>query len=333
MSVDPFSPLYLGAGLDVNAYVIDERYVYYVEDIFEQSGAIAVTQVYDMGTDSDLRTIHATFGQQGLVGIANPLGNPNGTYLIYTTDGHLGAGATWSTYQVSPHYTTQAGADDRTGVFARGSNLIYIAVRITTGVTGASEIYEVDVAGGPSSVDWGVINGQRQAGLFHFPHDNGQNDPHDNGHAGSSFVYGERGAFNTGVHKRVNSVLSDIIPFEGGNQYGVGYVISAEWLLHTYPLDINYLICCGSRDGGSTNLVFYSSNFGDAWTTLTGSSGYRYAGISGDDENVAYLCGTSGKIGFVADLFSGSPPTILDKRGNIPTDYPGVGNFYFVIGG
>lgn len=333
MEVDPFSPLYIGEGVEVNCYVIDERYVYYVEDVFKRSGTMTVTQVYTMSADSDIRTIHASFGQQGLVGIADPRGNSGGTHLVYTTDGHLGAGATWAAWQVSSHYTTQGGADDRTGVFARGSNLIYIAARTSTGIVGSAMVYEVNVAGGPSKTAWQTISGSREAGLFHFPHDNGDNDPHDKGPSGSTIIYGERGPWNTGIRAQINGGYVDIPdPQYDGNDYGIGYVISAQWLLHTYPLDEDYLLAACSRSGGPWR-IFYSDDFGTTWTHLTGSSGYRYAGISGSDVNVAYLCGNSGKIAIVPDLYTGSPPTIQDKQGNIPTDFPGVGNFYFLVGG
>ncbi len=74
----------------------------------------------------------------------------------------------------------------------------------------------------------------------------------------------------------------------------------------------------------------------DGWATYTQVFGptswqqtYNSITISGDNADVLYLWGAGGRIGY-SDNFGS---TIDDRRGNMPTDFPGVGTFLGVAGG
>jgi len=91
---DPYSPLYLGTGTTVNAWIVTTTRIYYVTDVADVSSR-SVTSQHTFAAESDYRTIQTERGTRNWAVVASYYG-ASGVKACRTTDG-----ATWIEVTVS----------------------------------------------------------------------------------------------------------------------------------------------------------------------------------------------------------------------------------------
>lgn len=104
--IDPFSPLYLGTGTQVNGRLASSTTLYKVEDVF---GTPVLTAQHTFATaigssNSSHRFLQASRGTQNwFMCISQDVGSGIGTNITYTTDG-----STWTESTITPYTTNNA---------------------------------------------------------------------------------------------------------------------------------------------------------------------------------------------------------------------------------
>lgn len=325
VEVDPGSPLYIGTGNKVNVWVIGEDKIYYLEDVFERDGAMTTTMQHTFNVANiDDREMHAQLAINGKVAVSSKYksnGGFPGTWVASTVD----RGQTWNEVQVTAFRSTRIGVvEEGPGCYVshKFDGRIYTIAAIATALDPNREVYEsldngVTWAAKPSL---GLANLFRYYYTLHVPIDDNPND--------TTFYFGGRSGTKDRTWRMEGGVATEITPQVAG--VDVGPSTAGQWVLHTYPLD-RQIVLMNARDLlAGTFHILTSDDAGDSWTLRDTISDYRFGGISGNNPDVAYLCGEAA-IGFVTDMLTDF--TIQDKLGNIPTDFPGVGKFHFLVGG
>lgn len=125
---------------------------------------------------------------------------------------------------------------------------------------------------------------------------------------------------------RVNGTTrTDITPATGGNNYTLRRFRG----LSTSTADRQKVAVSGVAvlAGPTTSRKqWVSIDSGATWTLINENDDYFAVHLT-DNHRVGYWWGENGAIGFMSDF-----ATIQDKRGNIPTDFPGIGGFANILG-
>ncbi len=340
--VDPFSPGYRGTGSEINGWIAGAKVIARIDDIF---GARTVTTQFNFPTEipagpypgPDWRTIDASFGFQNwamcVTRYDEGAGGKQGAYLAYTTDG-----TNWQTEQHIGGYTENPGANGAdTGLYisSKTAGRAYALGQYAAGGTGGmfrptkgyvttdyGANWAAIVAGstGPDLVgdQWGNIS---------VPWENNVNEllaywSYLNG----SSPYTDK-TFRT---ESDGTTVTEITPTISGHGYrprGKG-----KWAIFACPENRQIIAMSGCYSNALDTALFVSSNGGDTWDVVPGSAvsgAIAWWGVCRSAVDVLYAWGASGRISYSQN------PTVelLDKRGNIPTDYPGALDFVAIAGG
>lgn len=339
--VDPFSPLYFSGGSAVNGWVVTSSHIYYIEDMFSATPTVNDQHTFATALPSEAwRTITASFGNffsgQAWVMAASyyrGTAGHTGMWAIYSQDG----GSTWSSeVQISAYYNPTAGIGAGTPIYLspKTGGRAYVNAFTSTADPAATD--------GFVSTDWGatwsqitnpdIQPGDNPIGCNHVPWpDNASEQLVYYGWHGSAPIRRKT--------KRVQgTTIVDISPNDGTRDYGP---FRRQFGIRTYDSDRRFVVLVGyGNDVDSVENhdyfgVWVSSDYGDTWTNIvtpvikTTSGKIMEAAFAGDTEQVLYLWGEDGSIYYSQDFGA----TIEDKRGNLLTDYPSIGEFIGIAGG
>lgn len=266
------------------------------------------------------RMVEASFGAE-IIDVVSYYGNSgadSGTWRTRSVDG----GLTWSTeVNVTAHYGSSTGANvpglflssrapgqTLFGVFtASGADVSANAVVIQVTGTGGGGTNVVTLADAPAYCihkSWA----DNEATMYY-----------------STVDFAFDAANRNRVYRKVGAGAAvDITPIIGGSKQRLLHTRS----LHTCPVDANTVLMAVGGNGASG--VLMSRNKGTTQFLLTPgtTTDYNGAEVAGNNPNLGYVWGSSGAIGHV-DL---ATQTIDDRRGNIVTDFPGIGRFTRIRG-
>lgn len=144
-------------------------------------------------------------------------------------------------------------------------------------------------------------------------------------HAGED-SQGARRVWRVGAN---GTTRTDITPLYNGEPYAPW---KSKFQITTFNGDPDRLIVIGRNPAKTLYAVFESNNGGASWIVLVpptpaSSAHTTRAMYAGDTPEFAFLVGTQGLFGILDG-------TLLDDRsGNIPTDWPAVGEFIGIVGG
>lgn len=349
--VDPASPKYLGTGNKVNAWVLTRQGIWYITDIGEADGSITADgggRQVTFAVASSAHCMHVKRSTQGYVVAAGYYAN-HGTYpgvhVYVSTDG----GATFNRYQVSAHYDTDYNDGNYgPGVFwSYKTDKIYTLAYINTNSWPDLDLWEASSPWSSFSQSAnftpyiGAMGNTFRSKIFpdhlHFPADESLS-------LDNYFFFTRWAQSNdTPYLYRYNygNTGDDIHMIDGGAKgtrpdVNAGRVHRGRWNIHSYPLNADYMIAVLRQEANTSHLLYRSSNAGDSWYQWLGNfSGWRSAGISGNNPDVAYLTGYN-KVGLISNLFSATPPTVQDMTGSLATTF-GIGvsvnvSFDFLVG-
>ncbi len=321
---DAFSPLYLGTGSQVNGWLVTEREIGRLVDIFGASPAYTVQHTFPhaVGAYSGQRVIETERSTQNFV-VAVTYSSPGdggyGTTAIVTTDG-----ATWGTETTLTGNAPYAYLSPGLAVSGKAANTAYSAA-----MNGGGGFGGYKYSGGSwVTMSSPNISGNGLPGWLQVPWHN--NDD-------SLVFYGATipDSEMDRVYRAVGAARTDITPTAGGHPYSCRFPRSVD----TCALNHNRVVLCGYNDPAgpdNRNAVFASKDRGDHWSVVYGpvptrSSDYLSVRCAGDDEDVFYLFGPGGHIAYSADF--GATP-IQDKRGNLTdTAFAGIDRFVNICGG
>jgi hypothetical protein len=327
MEVDPGSPFNLGTGQEANCWIITQWSIYYITDVFDKGSGRSIASQHDFNVQGGSyieRSIHAQRSTAGKCVVAyhnRDHGTYPGTWVSWTDD----RGATWNDVQVTAE--NKAAVNNFPGVHVsyKVDGLVY-----TSGFTDTVNrvaLYKSEDLG----ATWAELIEYGFVAVFlaldiHCPPDAPSGNPTD------SLMFHNlqlaAGQLTLRYYDVDTAAGEDISPlaFNAGKWGG-------RWTIHSYPLDGDIMVIHTTRLSDDKSILWTSIDGGDSWTNKqeypTGSPQARHAGISGDDPDVAYICGTEGLIEYTDDFFA----TVQDKNGNIDVDFPGRGEFHFLMGG
>lgn len=329
--VDAFSPLYLGTGSTVNGYLITDSAtdaIVYIADIFgARTLTVLKTSMHDSASASGRgRWAESSFGANGHLVVVSNYGSGGGTYYTYSTDANDGS-PTWATEtQVTAHYQTNAGSNANAGIAlsSKAPGTGYLAAYTATGLRAAAEAELYSLSSGFSAVtpQSALNTGDITPAFIHIPF-------HDN--PGDAIVWYPR------------TLYSGINAFYELKRRTAGGVDAADYAPQVSSLsayaygrrsfdtgmtDRRRLVYCATNRDTSAGGVFVSRDEGVTWTEIDSTTTYRSAAIAGDNPDKIYLWGVGGAVAFVPDF-----ATVVDRSGNLPTDYPSAGTFVGLAGG
>ncbi len=327
--VDAFSPGYLNGVGAVNGWMVTNDAIYRVEDLF---GSPSATKQYDFtanGRDNSAanarRMIDASFAEEGFVVVATHYNAEGGTYITRTTDG-----TNWSAETAINTFREGGNREHVAGVYvsSKTPGRVLCAAFTSNGDYEAASprIFQSNDYGATWSPLSGYVLGQGLGGPFIAPWD---------GNAGDDILYynhKERvGSYDQALHlyKNVSGTHTNIEP---AANVGVRY---DRFTIASSPQNRQRLAVIGEQASGHFGL-FVSEDEGGTWMAIEPlSSGYatavwRRVALSGDNQDIGYVWGGTGKIGYTTDYFQ----TIQDKSGNLG-DFsdPPVGELLCIIGG
>lgn len=314
---DPFSPLYLGTGAQVNGWLVTTTQIGRLTDIFGATPAYTVQHTFasSVGAYSGQRVIETERSTQNFVVVVTYYPSL-GTKAIVTTNG-----TTWGSETTLSSYHLDSYLSPGLAVSGKAANVAYSAAQNVAGNFGG---YQYS-GGSWATISSPDVSGARLPGWIHIPwHDNDD----------SLVFYGASvpdGATDR-VYRARGSTRTDITPIVGGNRYTCRFPRSVD----TPAVNSRRVVLCGVNDpSGSTNrgAVFASKDAGDTWTAVQGPvaaavADYLSVRCAGDDEDVFYVFGPYGKIAYSADFGA----TLQDKRGNLG-DFVGINRFVNLCGG
>lgn len=333
MTVDAYSPLYLGTGSEVNCWIATSERIYHIADVF---GTPNVTSQYTFPEEVHFPAnqpqvvIDASFGVQNWVMAAAYYGNTEaqkGCYAYYTTDG-----VNWTEVQVTGHFQNAGLLNGVPGLYisSKTPGLAYCGAFTSTGATPNSAIYE--------SLDYGATwalstaftpgsNGFAFLGL-HIPWAVGNEIT---GYYANYTTPTGITAFD--LYKAIGTDGgADLGVSSGGEDYAP-WSNSRRWAVRTDVNNPNRAVMVGTSQAKTG--VFTTLN---DWATyiqvvpsVNNFGGLALAGcaIAGDDGNTVYLWGFDGQVSWSGNFCT----TIDDRRGNIPTDFPAAARFIGLMGG
>ncbi|HVU10688.1 MAG TPA: hypothetical protein VHD90_05390 [Phototrophicaceae bacterium] len=315
---DPFSPLYLGTGSQVNGWLVTEREIGHLADIFGTSPTYTVqfTFAATITAYDGQRLIETERSTQNFVVVVSYYPSA-GTKAIVTTDGvHWGTETTLTSGH--PYSYLSPGL----AVSGKQAN-----VALSAAASGSSFQGYKYSGGSWAAISSPNISGTGLPGWMHVPWAN--NDD-------SLVFYGASTVEPSAdkLYRALGTTRTDITPTAGGKSYTCRYPRSID----TPALNNNRVVLCGFNDpSGSTNhnAVFASKDQGNSWSVIYGpinttSSDYLSVRCAGDDEDVFYLFGPGGHITYSADFGA----TLQDKRGNLTDSaFAGIDRFVNICGG
>lgn len=311
-AVDPYSPLYLGGGDEVNGWIATDQYVQRITDIFGTPTLGAATAFAHVGSG---RALHMQF-ERGLPnwGMIAYTGGW-GTDVYFTTDGD-----SWTHVQPDTDYDTY-GRDWASGL-ALSPHIPGRAYISVLNATGSSESGAPDgsfMVTNDYGATWsplaGVSPGKMRAGSIHVPFQASDMRIIFHGYRGSA------AALNWRLYRTVLGGASvDISPVVGGVTYGVDNNRTNRQIA-TCDIDMNTLVAVLTDPGTGKTGVFLTRNAlaaSPTWRVIVPpavSMPYRGVYIAGDNRNVFYLMGIDGSVALSSD----GGNTFRSKQGNIAT--------------
>ncbi len=313
---DPFSPRYLGTGTAVNGWLVTEREIVHIGDIFGTSPTFTVQHTFS--------TFIADYDGQRVIDTERSVQNfvvcvsyypASGVKAMVTTDG----GATWSAEATLNTGHPYSYLSPGVAVSGKAANVAYSAA--SNGTTFQGYKYS---SGSWAAISSPNISGTGLPGWIHIPWHN--NDD-------STVFYGAstHEPSDDRVYRADGTTRTDITPSVSGNRYSCRFPRSID----TCAINGNRVVLCGYNDpsgGTNRNAVFASKDRGDTWSLIYGpvsttGADYLVVRCAGDDEDVFYLLGDN-KLLYTADF----GVTLQDKRGNFD-DFSGMYRFLNICGG
>ncbi len=315
---DPFSPRYLGTGSEVNGWLVTEEEIGRLADIFGASPLYTVQHSFASSVSAYVgqRVIETERSTPNFVVVVTYYPDA-GTKAIVSTDGTTWGSETTLTAHHPTYYLSTGLA-----VSGKAANVAYSAA-----ADGAGGFSGYRYSGGSwSPIASPDISGARLPGWLHIPwHDNDD----------SLVFYGAAipDTSDDRLYRARGAARTEITPLVGGNPYTCRYPRS----LDTCAVNNSRVVLCGLNDpsgGTNRNAVLVSKDRGDSWKAVYGpfnvtSAHYLSVRCAGDDEDVFYVFGPGGRIGYSADF--GATP-IKNKRGNLG-DFSGIERFVNICGG
>lgn len=312
---DPFSPQYLGTGTAVNGWLVTENEIGHLADIFGTSPTYTVQHTFAAAVVSGdgQRLIETERSTQNFVVVVSYY-PASGTKAIISTNG-----TTWGSETTLTSHVGGAYLSPGLVVSGKAANTAYTAAVVVAGTSFQGYRYSGGSWGAISDPD---ISGLRLPGWMHIPwHDNDD-----------SLIY--YGAINPDkVFKAKGTTRTEITPVVSGNAYTCRYPRS----LDTCAINRQRVVLTALNDPAgpvNRNAVFVSKDGGTTWKTVYGPvsqtiADYLSVRCAGDDEDVFYVFGPQGKIGYSADF--GETP-LQNKRGNLGS-FAGISKFVNLCGG
>ncbi len=248
-----------------------------------------------------------------------------GLWYSYSAD----RGETWSDeVQLSPYYSTSSGVVPTFWVStAQPGTAIVAGLLSPSGIDPASAFFSLT---GLFSVSTQIttpadFNPDHSMFDVHLPVHNNPNDDvvyYGRYDAGLSLATRSR------TWRRVGSVTDDISPVHDGRKMRPRYRFSISTGLTNRSL----VALSGTSDVSTVRQgVFVSWDGGDSWTRITPGLTTDYVGLAqaGDNPEYLFMWGENGAFGTAPNFDDG---VIVDKRGNIPTDFSDAGRFIKLFG-
>lgn len=297
--VDPWSPAYIQTGVNINGWIVTTTHAYRFQ-YNPSTSAITLDRTLAIGTTVTYREIATERAVQNFVCFASY--TSGGTILHYSTDG----GVSWNNQTIT---TFTDGAYNTDGwsppiyVSAHTAGLVYVgAFQASNNGT----LYSVDTygAGTPTQVSSGLFS-QTTGHYVHFPY--ADND--------ATYYYVRATGTNQNYTYRNGSLV-----ITGGD-----IVFHSVRGIHMMDSNSNVGVIAGVKEVDQNGIVLITNNRWATWTEIQSPTSNYFRGHCAAYNNI-YLWGASGAMG----LWNGS--VIVDKRGNIPTDYPSAGEFVNIMG-
>jgi hypothetical protein len=315
---DPFSPLYLGTGTEVNGWLVTTHQIGRLADIFGATPSYTVQHTFasTVSAYDGQRVIETERSTQNFVVVVSYYPGA-GTKAIVTTDG-----ASWGSETTLTSNTSGSYLSPGLAVSGKAANTAYAAA-IVSGANFQGYKYS---GGSWSAISSPDISGTRLPGWIHIPwHDNDD----------SRVFYGAAIPDSAAerVYRAVGSVRTDITPIVSGNRYTCRFPRGID----TCAVNSSRVVLCGHNDpagGTNRNAIFTSKDGGDTWDVLYGpvsTAGADYLSVrcAGDDEDIFYVFGPGGKIAYSGDF---GATGLKNKRGNLG-DFVGINRFVNICGG
>lgn len=321
-----------GSGVDL--ILATTTGIWLVEDT---GGANTVSQLYTWPftySTQDRINIDGSFTEQGFI-LAVVSDADGGTKAYYSTDRTNFTESTITTYN-----ETNAGFSHMPMLAI--SNLaagyaISSAFSASGNGTAPQAIYETPDYG----ATWAAYSGGVTFSTLHGLGGSLEIPFHDNASQLVIF-YGRKYVTDVGAGRQtlqtwrsVGATATDITPIISGH-YGMPRV--GRWGIKTCPVNRHRVIAACNFDKPDASSYGYhaitvSEDDGDTWTQITvlskpESAGYNYGAISGDNEDILYLWGGTGRIAYSENFGA----TLQDKRGDMLTAYPSTGNIIMIAG-
>lgn len=314
-AVDPFSPLYLGTGTQVNGVLLTTTGMQTISDIF---GTPALGTFRSFGDTSNARILQTSRWTRNLVMVASYVYSV-GTYITYSADMLASAPATNT---LSTHYNSSSGMLPRPGLcILPNSNNAY-ATNFTNTATGASSTVEARRLYGGGVAD-AVLSTpviapvNLLAGAITVW---AQGD-------GSVVYYGSSTYNGSNYEYDLMRSGSAISPSHGGAEYGIPTQIQNGATQRAFSLaddDPNYAWLCGQNvsAAGAAVGVWRTTQAGSI--SGTGSSAWinvvepvalasaLWLGVYVPNRTLAILIGANGNIGTCTDGVN-----IVSRKGDI----------------
>ena len=312
---DPFSPRYLGTGTAVNGWLVSEREIVHIGDIFGTSPTFTVQHTFStaVGAYDGQRVIDTERSVQNFV-VCVSYYPASGVKAMVTTNG-----STWSAETTLNTGHPYSYLSPGVAVSGKAANVAYSAA--SNGSTFQGYKYS---GGSWAAISSPNISGTGLPGWIHIPWHN--NDD-------STVFYGAstHEPSDDRVYRADGTTRTDITPSVGGNRYSCRFPRSID----TCAINGSRVVICGYNDpsgGTNRNAVFASKDRGATWAVIYGpvattGADYLVVRCAGDDEDVFYLLGDN-KLVYTADF----GVTLQDKRGNFD-DFSGMYRFLNVCGG
>lgn len=289
-------------------------------------------------------TLRKTFGYTA---IRRDVDAPIGGNLVFclsyygSTSGHTGhwfcfstdQGETWSAEVQMPggHYSTNLDAYLTFWLSSSQPGVAIIGTYSSTGAVPSGVFYVTSgTYASPTLISTPAgYNPNQLTNGIHIPFHNNPT---------SDIVYYGRYGVSTGLNlsqtwRKQSGSAADISPVKDGYKLRP----SGRFAISSGLTNRRYMVMRGNNDPASPanfrSGVFVSEQYGDSgsWTEITTGNTTDYVGLAqaGNNPLLIYAWGGNGAIG-VAPNFGASG--FIDKRGNIPTDFPSVGTHLKIFG-